>query len=88
MQRDAGADFYRVIGFDPVVDLRPLQDAIDPHVDRVALAASLNGDTSVLAVDHEGRGPDALQGVAQLSARRADVVGLVGDADGIVEGPL
>jgi hypothetical protein len=85
VQPHEGAAFYKVAVLDDVAELRLLGDPVESDVDGVALPAGLHLDPAPHAVRDEGRSPDALQGVAELAAGRADVVRLVADPDQVVE---
>src|SRR5262249_51055821 len=57
-------------------------------VDAMADAEGLDLDPSLSSIGDEGSSPDALEGVAELAAGRADVMEVAGDAARVVEGPL
>src|SRR5262249_46953908 len=71
-----------------VLNVRPLGDAVEADLDTVPRAAGFHDRQAAFAVHDEGGRPGALEGVAELAAGGADVVGLVRDADVVVEGPL
>jgi hypothetical protein len=47
-------------------------------------AAGTDFDAAALAIDHEGRGPDTLQRIAELAPGRAHVIGFIADADQVI----
>src|SRR5262245_31811512 len=65
-----------------------LADLVEGHVDGVAGVSGDDIDATVPGVaGDERRGPEALEGVAELAPGRADVVGLVADPRQVVERP-
>jgi hypothetical protein len=68
------------------VDSRFLRNAVQPYVNAMEDSPCRNFDAAMTPIDHKRSGPDTFQSVAQTPSRWTDVVGIVGNADIVVQG--
>ena len=85
VQPDECPGFYNAVRPGAQVEPWLLGDPVQSHVDLVGLPAGDHLDAPMLAVHDEGCRPDRLERVPELPAARADVVGLIGGTDQIIE---
>ncbi len=60
-----------------MVNLRLPSNAVEAYIDGMHVAAGDNLDTAMITINHKRCSPDALERIAELSARWADIVRLI-----------